>query len=579
MTTSQDLRDYVFYATPPPDTGARVSSASPFPKCQEQCSSTVIQQMACPVEGGGTKDTNDREETPPPSMKEQIKGHVSALKSLIKSTIKETREIPFAWILNWKTRKCRTMALPREMRSLKSLRQRGQLGRIALPVWCRMFQQTLDGSAKGWFERLPRDNINEWADLREAFAARCSVRMACFKEPHEITKMGRKDNESLIAFKERWTVETGFIMDVPEVMKISSFMDAVKSPELAKRFSNKVPITVNEIMERLDDFVRSEEAYVNTELPKGETGETHRKASLMFSRKDNQSYQNTHPGDLRRNNYRNNYRGRDAYLVSRTRDYKAPYPPSRGEYNNWFAPVLTLDSLTKHPKEILATKTQLCLPAPRPMLNPLRSGNTDRYCDYHQEKGHYTNDCIQLRTQLEMALESGKLNHLVKDVRQRGRGSHGRDAPQPAKIINVISVNSVKDKKRKVQEVTEAWMNTPITFPPIASEDISNEPLIVEAKVEGYLVRRIYVDEGSSIEVMFEHCFENLHPRIKAELRETRTDLVGFAGEVSKPLEKIELDVCFRNSGLCRRTSMKFIVVRAPSPYNIILGRPRLKTL
>ncbi|GJV13543.1 hypothetical protein Tco_1355084 [Tanacetum coccineum] len=151
--------------------------------------------------------------------------------------------------------------------------------------------------------------------------------------------------------------------------------------------------------------------------------------------------------------------------------------------------------------------------------------------------------------------------------------------PQPAKIINVISVNSVKDKKWKVREVTEAWMNIPITFPPIASEDISDEPLIVKAKVEGYLVRRIYVDEGSSIEVMFGHCFENFHPRIKAELRETRTDLVGFACEVSKPLEKIELEVCFRNGGFCRRTSMKFIVVRAPSLYNIILGRPGLKTL
>nr|GFA58077.1 reverse transcriptase domain-containing protein [Tanacetum cinerariifolium] len=102
--------------------------------------------------------------------------------------------------------------------------------------------------------------INKWADLREAFATRYSVRRACFKEPHEITKIVRKANESLIIFKERWTVETGFIMDVLEVMKISSFIDAVKSPELAKRFSDKVPLTINEMMERLDDFVRSEVA-------------------------------------------------------------------------------------------------------------------------------------------------------------------------------------------------------------------------------------------------------------------------------------------------------------------------------
>nr|GEZ19507.1 reverse transcriptase domain-containing protein [Tanacetum cinerariifolium] len=44
-------------------------------------------------------------------------------------------------------------------------------GEWPMHVWCRMFQQTLDGSARGWFECLPYDSINEWADLREAFAA------------------------------------------------------------------------------------------------------------------------------------------------------------------------------------------------------------------------------------------------------------------------------------------------------------------------------------------------------------------------------------------------------------------------
>ncbi|GKE07926.1 reverse transcriptase domain-containing protein [Tanacetum coccineum] len=104
-------------------------------------------------------------------------------------------------------------------------------------------------------------------------------------------------------------------------------------------------------------------------------------------------------------------------------------------------------------------------------------------------------------------------------------------------------------------------MNTLISFPTISSEYISEEPLIVEAEVEGYLVRQVYVDEGSSVNVMFEHCFENLEVKTKARLKETQMDLVGFTGEISKPLGKIELEVCFGNGGLCRRTSMKFIVV------------------
>ncbi|GJV02423.1 reverse transcriptase domain-containing protein [Tanacetum coccineum] len=143
----------------------------------------------------------------------------------------------------------------------------------------------------------------------------------------------------------------------------------------------------------------------------------------------------------------------------------------------------------------------------------------------------------------------------------------------------MVRILSSKEKKRKDREATEAWMNTPITFPGVISDDASDEPLIIEAEVEGYLVRRVYVDEGSSVEVMFEHCFENLPAKVRAGLRETKTDLVGFAGEVAKPLGKIDLEVCFGNEGLSRKMSIKFLVVRAPSPYNIILGRPGLKAL
>ncbi|GJV32011.1 reverse transcriptase domain-containing protein [Tanacetum coccineum] len=122
-------------------------------------------------------------------------------------------------------------------------------------------------------------------------------------------------------------------------------------------------------------------------------------------------------------------------------------------------------------------------------------------------------------------------------------------------------------------------MDTHITFPPISTEDVSDESLIVKAEVTGYLVRRIYIDGGASIEVMFEHCFENLSPTIKARLKENQTDLVGFVGEATKPLGKIELEVCFGSEGLCRRTTMKLTVSRAPSPYNVILGRKGLRAL
>nr|GEV76468.1 reverse transcriptase domain-containing protein [Tanacetum cinerariifolium] len=229
-------------------------------------------------------------------------------------------------------------------------------------------------------------NIKLYDDLREAFAARYSVRKGCFKEPYEITKIVRKANESLTAFNERWTVETGFIMGVLERhMQALKFRKGKRARPIAKRL------------------------FHSTEGTTGHSG----------------------------------------------------------------TPIL--------------------------------------------------------------------------------RNHEG------------MIIEAIKEEETRTLQV-EQEMTGP-------------QPLIDETEVEGYLVRRVYVDEESSVEVMFEHCFENLKPRIKARLKKTQTDLVGFVGEISKPLCKIELEVCFGNGGLCRRTSMKFIVVRAPLPYNIILGSPGLKSL
>ncbi|GJS31335.1 hypothetical protein Tco_0491955 [Tanacetum coccineum] len=68
-----------------------------------------------------------------------------------------------------------------------------------------------------------------------------------------------------------------------------------------------------------------------------------------------------------------------------------------------------------------------------------------------------------------------------------------------------------KYHKRKYQRSQEEyWMNTPITFPLIPANDVSDGPLIIEAEVEDYLVRRVFVDQGATVQVMFEHCFDNL---------------------------------------------------------------------
>nr|GEX73273.1 reverse transcriptase domain-containing protein [Tanacetum cinerariifolium] len=152
------------------------------------------------------------------------------------------------------------------------------------------------------------------------------------------------------------------------------------------------------------------------------------------------------------------------------------------------------------------------------------------------------------------------------------------NGPQKAKVINMVQSHPL-DRKRKTIITDEGWMNVPIIFPPIPARDLLEEALVVEAEVEEYLVQRIHIDEGASVEIMFEHCFNMLHPSFCSRLVETQTTVSGFLREQVKPLGKIELDVCFGGSERCRRAIMKFTIIPAPLPYNIILGRPGLKQL
>ncbi|GJT62034.1 hypothetical protein Tco_1005567 [Tanacetum coccineum] len=148
-----------------------------------------------------------------------------------------------------------------------------------MSVWCRMFQQTLDGSAKGWFDRMPNGCIDNWTDLRERLAERFTLRRKCSKDPIEVSKIIRMANETLPDFKECGTEEMVYIQGVPEVMQISAFMTNSKCPELARRFADQVPQTVTEMIKRVDDFVKSEEAYKSMELPKGEHPEKGQRTS------------------------------------------------------------------------------------------------------------------------------------------------------------------------------------------------------------------------------------------------------------------------------------------------------------
>nr|GFB35670.1 hypothetical protein [Tanacetum cinerariifolium] len=84
-------------------------------------------------------------------------------------------------------------------------------------------------------------------------------------------------------------------------------------------------------------------------------------------------------------------------------------------------------------------------PPPSPLLGTPKKQNLGKFCDYHGDRGHNTNECYRLKRQIEDVVPSRKLAHLVKDIywrNQRGRGLGKRHA----KVMNMTTTE--RNRKR-----------------------------------------------------------------------------------------------------------------------------------
>ncbi|GKE03909.1 hypothetical protein Tco_1395927 [Tanacetum coccineum] len=90
--------------------------------------------------------------------------------------------------------------------------------------------------------------------------------------------------------------------------------------------------------------------------------------------------------------------------------------------------------------------------------------------------------------------------------------------------------------QKRPYEMVDPRIMKEIVFLAIPRGNLTDTPIILEATIRGFKVRRIYIDEGSSSEIMYAHCFKSFDAHTKSKLRESNAPLVGFSGEIYHPL-------------------------------------------
>ncbi|GKA94875.1 reverse transcriptase domain-containing protein, partial [Tanacetum coccineum] len=401
----------------------------------------------------------------------------------------------------------------------------------AMPKWCHMFNSTLTGNARVWFDKLPKESIDSYKDLRTAFRENYLQQTKHIKDPVEIHHIKQRDVESTKDFMERYKAEIldwmnpveihhikqrdvestkdfmerykAEILDVegaPKCMRISGFMHGITHPGLIKRLYEKIPRSVDEMYRVTTSFLQGEVAAFS---------HSRKKAPVPWKQSE---------GD--KPNFKKGFKNKQ----------RPDRKPDR------------FSLLTKTPKEIFALEKGK-FKAPPPMVTPAEKRDPNKIKAKRQAKGT-----------------------------KKGETA-GKDKP--------LAILMIQPWERVAkQRITQSFSpETVISFPPLGEEDGTEGPMIIEAEMGGHFVHRVYVDGGASSEVLYEHCFVRLRPEIRNQMVPATTHLIGFSGETIWPLGQISLLVKIGDEEHSTSAWMNFMIIRSPSQHNAIIGRPGIRKI
>ena len=241
--------------------------------------------------------------------------------------------------------------------------------------------------------------------------------------------------------------------------------------------------------------------------------------------------------------------------------------------------------------------------------DPATRDNTE-YCEFHRDYGHHTDDCIQLMKEIEYLIRRGYLRRFIAPEDQAQNQAQAQQPPppprqttthqqQPLGEIHVISggfagggessaarkayLRSIRPGEvMEVQAVSKLpRLDTSITFSDSDLEGFQHphdDPLVIRAVVANKTVHRVLIDNGNSADIIFASAFDKMDIK-RDKLEPVNTHLRGFSRDKVLPLGSIQLVLTLGDPPCQATTTARFLVVDAPSTYNMLLGRPFLNAI
>ena len=271
------------------------------------------------------------------------------------------------------------------------------------PVRCRAFATTLKSPALVWFNRIPPSSISSFRELSIAFVSHFIEARTYRKPSYHLLTVKQGSQESLKSYVQRFNAES-LKIDIPdEKFAIIAFNTGlgVQSKDLMFSISKNPQASMAEVLAKTEKYINGEEALIS----KKENSSTHKEKSGTYKRQGRspkrQSVRETSPkkDGERSPKMRGNLRDR---LGPPQFERRRRYSPQR------FTPLTASMSQVLH-----EVQNEQFLRWPVQMKSDPATRDNTKYCEFHRDYGHRTDNCIHLKREIEYLIRCGYLQRFI----------------------------------------------------------------------------------------------------------------------------------------------------------------------
>ncbi|XP_065620943.1 uncharacterized protein LOC136063875 [Quercus suber] len=264
-------------------------------------------------------------------------------------------------------------------------------------ILCRSFPTTLKGVTREWFTKLPTSSIDTFEQLSNAFLRHFIGGQRPKRTADHLLTIRQGEKETLRSYVKRFTRETLEVDEADDMVQLTTFKAGLRSRELVTSLAKNPPKTMAEMLLKAQKYMNTEDA--------------------LATIKDGDR-----PGDKgrRENDHRGQKRDRPDRRTNdevRRKDNKSPRTVK-------FTPLVILVD-----KILTQIKDEHYLKWPRPLHSSPSVRDRSKYCRFHKDHDHYTEDCRDLKEQIEELIRKGKLQKFIKKgeynkFRDENKGQH-----------------------------------------------------------------------------------------------------------------------------------------------------------